>query len=318
MATILFIDSDTHLKSSLTKFCQDKHELFLFDKWAQAVSCMARKKIDLAIIGTKIAGFDCKQIVQMVRPSVKGKVLVAGAEEESRSIARKYNADGYICKNQSGQQIKERLSTYLVPNEKLEGTKIAKSTRDFLKPAGPSAEEQTDYSVLSKLLLENRSATTFIRLARTSGNLSREEFVQRHKHCSLQLIKDAETLQSGAFKQTRIYDRSQLTKQRHSTGESVIIPLDKKVMTVGRSASCDIRIRDNRISKFHAYIRCDSQNNWSIQDSNSTNGTFISSERIAPDSSFILNSRITLRFSDFCSFKFMTPELTFINMKYYK
>lgn len=317
MATVLFIDSDAQLTSSLSGLLGEQDESYVFSKWAQAVSCLARKNIDLAVIGTEVSGFDCKQIVQMVRSSIKGKILVAGPEQASHSLARKYNADGYICKNQSRQEIRDSLSGYLNTQHRFQATQVVKPSLGILSPEDSWDDEKKKFSKLSQLLLENPSATTFAKLAQSSGTLSRDQFIKKHKHDCLLLVKDVDIANSGRFNTTRMFNPDQVAKKRHELKQSVIVPLDKKVITVGRSPSCDIKIRDNLISKFHAYIRRDAENKWTIQDSNSTNGTYISGRRISPNNSFSLNEKITIRFGELCSFRLISPQLAFINSKYH-
>ncbi len=57
------------------------------------------------------------------------------------------------------------------------------------------------------------------------------------------------------------------------------IPLDKGLITVGRSPECDIHIDNPAVSGFHAKIYRES-GRFFIEDTNSTNGTFINGNRV--------------------------------------
>ncbi|MDF1660989.1 MAG: FHA domain-containing protein, partial [Planctomycetota bacterium] len=70
-------------------------------------------------------------------------------------------------------------------------------------------------------------------------------------------------------------------------------------------------------SKFHAYIQRARDGQRTLQDSGSTNGTFLSGKKIPPKSTFTLNSQLIIGFGDYCKFKFLTPELLYIRVKYF-
>jgi len=57
------------------------------------------------------------------------------------------------------------------------------------------------------------------------------------------------------------------------------IPLDSRGLSIGRSASNALRLRDRSVSRSHALIRF-GQGRWFLQDQNSTTGTFVNGQRI--------------------------------------
>lgn len=84
------------------------------------------------------------------------------------------------------------------------------------------------------------------------------------------------------------------------------------MITLGRAANNDIRINLPSISKFHAYFtHVQSNNTWFIADANSSNGTWVSGERLKGDRSRIklangasikLGQDVQLRFFEAKSF----------------
>ena len=54
-----------------------------------------------------------------------------------------------------------------------------------------------------------------------------------------------------------------------------IIPLNDAMITIGRNAQCDVVLRDDGVSRFHAEVRHEETNRVVIRDLGSTNGTFV-------------------------------------------
>lgn len=61
-----------------------------------------------------------------------------------------------------------------------------------------------------------------------------------------------------------------------------IFPLDKRVLIIGRSRTSDIRLPAEGISRHHVRLE-QSEKGWNLIDLNSTNGSEINGEKIAPD-----------------------------------
>lgn len=59
-----------------------------------------------------------------------------------------------------------------------------------------------------------------------------------------------------------------------------VFNLDKDVMVLGRDPSCDLMLKDDGISRRHVEVRRTGEDQLSIKDLNSTNGTFVDGERI--------------------------------------
>jgi len=59
----------------------------------------------------------------------------------------------------------------------------------------------------------------------------------------------------------------------NSDGSFLVYPLDKDVVTVGRTPECDITIADPGISSLHAELRRGSRGNYEVLDQQSSNGT---------------------------------------------
>ena len=51
-------------------------------------------------------------------------------------------------------------------------------------------------------------------------------------------------------------------------------------MTIGRSRENDIVVEDHGVSRVHAIVTRDEEGNYRIRDQDSTNGTYVNSQRI--------------------------------------
>lgn len=74
------------------------------------------------------------------------------------------------------------------------------------------------------------------------------------------------------------------------TGRHYAISLRKRTpkeaeprITVGRSRSRDIVLRDSRVSKHHAQFEMDEDGEFHLADAGSTNGTYLDGRRLAPE-----------------------------------
>lgn len=79
-----------------------------------------------------------------------------------------------------------------------------------------------------------------------------------------------------------------LVIQSAGTGERRF-PLQRGVLTLGRGADCDLVLADSQASRRHAELRRAGER-WQIVDLGSTNGTFVSSSRLAPNAAYTLRS----------------------------
>lgn len=323
-SNVLVIDSDKDFESLIAATLADDHTLFYFDKWARAVSCLARNRIDLAVVGMNVSGFRCDQLVDMIRQSSSGTILVAGdvKNPDKYGLAKKYKADGYISKIGGKAQLNYELTRFLGHSTKKTGSTVVTKRTSGLVELPENLDVDRNKNVkgdtsISQFLQQNRNATTLAKLARISGTLPKEEFIRKHSDDCLMLLNEAEVTKSSEFMKTRRMTRGQVQKRSYNPIDTVILPLDKGVMTVGRSPNCDIQIRDSRISKFHAYIQRSKEGQRTLQDSGSTNGTFLSGKKIPPKQTFTLNSQLIIGFGDYCKFKFLTPELLYIRVKYF-
>jgi hypothetical protein len=91
------------------------------------------------------------------------------------------------------------------------------------------------------------------------------------------------------------------------------------MITLGRSASNDVRINLPSVSKFHAYFTfVPRDNTWWLADANSSNGTFVNGERLRPEkgrtkleagNAIRIGPDVTARFFDAGSFQnFLTVK----------
>ena len=64
-------------------------------------------------------------------------------------------------------------------------------------------------------------------------------------------------------------------------GEAVYLPKAGEQMTLGRDAKCTVPFQDNEVSRQHARI-AEKDGKYYLQDSNSTNGTYLNGQRLEP------------------------------------
>lgn len=79
------------------------------------------------------------------------------------------------------------------------------------------------------------------------------------------------------------------------------------IITVGRLQNNDISLADIEVSKVHAYFEKNEDDKWSIEDANSTNGTFVNGQLLAPHTKVTVRSMDTLKFSRSVSAVFFSP-----------
>ena len=100
------------------------------------------------------------------------------------------------------------------------------------------------------------------------------------------------------------------------TASSKLIRLVKKganvfegMINVGRAGNCDIVIDAASVSKFHAYFAKDGTDGQHyVCDANSTNGTYVNGERVAPHEKKALTDGDTVSFGRHAHLSFHTAE----------
>jgi hypothetical protein len=99
-------------------------------------------------------------------------------------------------------------------------------------------------------------------------------------------------------------------------GESLVFPLIKAAhtrnpfamgITVGRIATNDVQLNDPSISRFHAFFMVDERTGlWHLTDAESSNGTYVAGQRLAPNLRQKLSDDVMVRFGDL-ELRFFTP-----------
>jgi pSer/pThr/pTyr-binding forkhead associated (FHA) protein len=68
---------------------------------------------------------------------------------------------------------------------------------------------------------------------------------------------------------------------RQGAGSDRTFEVHKDCMTIGRSRESDIALEDEAVSRVHAIVMRDEEGTYRIRDQNSSNGTYVNSERIS-------------------------------------
>jgi Protein of unknown function (DUF3662)/FHA domain len=80
-------------------------------------------------------------------------------------------------------------------------------------------------------------------------------------------------------------------------GLDYLLEPETGLVRVGRAADNDVAIPDQRVSRYHAQLRW-GQGGWLVSDLDSTNGTFVDDERVAPAEPRPLGAGSVLRLAD--------------------
>jgi hypothetical protein len=132
--------------------------------------------------------------------------------------------------------------------------------------------------------------------SQTAG-LALNAFLERHPHPFLVLEVKASEFHTGQFQtlvvagedepETKTDDKQPIAPDP----QGYVFPVTKRnankfanMITIGRAANNDIRLKLESISKFHAYLmHVESSGAWHVVDANSANGTFVNGERLVGD-----------------------------------
>jgi hypothetical protein len=117
-------------------------------------------------------------------------------------------------------------------------------------------------------------------------------FIQHHGEAFLLHHGPLDQLQvTRDRKSTLLYEITQPTPEGESgpDTEYLVFPLrnpagsgtEAETISLGRSEANEVTIPDDSISAVHAFVQPESEGSMSIQDMNSTNGTFVNGTRIA-------------------------------------
>lgn len=71
-----------------------------------------------------------------------------------------------------------------------------------------------------------------------------------------------------------------------------------RLLKIGRDASCDIVLNSNKVSSVHAEITLTNSGDILLEDKNSSNGTYLNNQAIAPDKPVTIRRGDTVRFAD--------------------
>ena len=91
------------------------------------------------------------------------------------------------------------------------------------------------------------------------------------------------------------------------TSLTLSLPLDKRVVRIGRDTTNDIIIPRKSVSSFHATIE-HKNGYYYLEDHRSTNGTKLNNEKIRENAAIRLKSGDTIHFAD-CEFRFLMPDM---------
>lgn len=79
------------------------------------------------------------------------------------------------------------------------------------------------------------------------------------------------------------------------------------MITLGRAENNDLIIRNGKVSKFHAYFS-EIDKEWYLTDHNSSNGTYLHTERLKPSVRYAIQDRSELSFTQNLAYRFLLPS----------
>lgn len=141
--------------------------------------------------------------------------------------------------------------------------------------------------------------------------LTRDQFLARVREPHL--LVSGVTGEGEGFRTIRL----QPPGSQHGAEERVqaVLPVKKRqdgnhfglMVTLGRAGNNDLVIRDERVSKFHAYFRQQGPE-WTLCDSNSTNGTTVNEQALPKERSIGLRSGDRIKLGGTIELTFLVPE----------
>lgn len=128
-------------------------------------------------------------------------------------------------------------------------------------------------------------ASDIVRFART---LSRDQFVERFTGMYLYVSSDPRDMPAGSF-QTAVTGRAKEKAEAGVPAAVQVIAIAKAPgnpyadrVSVGRTANCDVVLKDPSVSKLHAHFRWDEQGGLVLVDARSSNGTMVNGSAALP------------------------------------
>lgn len=123
-------------------------------------------------------------------------------------------------------------------------------------------------------------------IVRFARSLSRDQFLERFTGFYLYVSSDPRELPGASF-QTAVTGKP---KDRNKVSGAVqVIAIAKAPgnpyadrVSVGRTANCDIVLRDPSVSKLHAHFKWDERGELVIVDARSSNGTIVNGTPLTP------------------------------------
>ncbi len=94
-----------------------------------------------------------------------------------------------------------------------------------------------------------------------------------------------------------------------SLNDRQALPLEDYPFTMGRARDCNLIIDNNQVSRLHATLEWDHEQ-VVITDHNSTNGTFVNGERLAPEQPRRLRAGDKINLAQVCTIEFDDPGTT--------
>lgn len=79
------------------------------------------------------------------------------------------------------------------------------------------------------------------------------------------------------------------------------------MVSIGRALNCDIALNLTSVSKIHGIFQQEPDGAWSYGDQQSSNGSFVNDQRLAPNARRVLPDGTTLRLGPDIAFEFFSP-----------
>jgi DNA-binding response OmpR family regulator len=325
MGRILVIDDDAAVRLFMEKALSDHHTVFTASDWSQAMPLAVSEKLDLALVDLNLRGFQGTDVVRFLRHNFLGKIYLfssAISKESAVDIVASCEADGFVRKELSTAVIQLEVERILRESREEKNNEGAlekprrNSTRSLRNLLGHSARlsiaADEANSMLVKTLVEN------------CADMTCDQFLAAHPQFALLQMNQYEALEFGKFDITQS-DQSVVPAPIVRPQDSVVFFLhgrtnerNDNMITVGRSWDSDIVLRSERVSKFQAYFKRDSNGRWTLRDSRSKNGTFLNGRRVGAVEAVEVKPGSVIAFSEIIKFKFLPPKELHLRLKIYR